>query len=43
MTTSRRVGCTARWLLKTSKSKAVKSVAGSALRQERKTRPKRKK
>ncbi len=36
MTTSKRVGSEAGKLLKTSKSKIVKSVAGSALRQERK-------
>jgi hypothetical protein len=43
MTTSRKVGRTASRLLRTAKSKAVKSVAGSALRQERKAKPKRKK
>jgi len=41
MATSKRVGSKAAKLLRTSKSKAVKSVAASALRQERKT-PKRK-
>jgi len=43
MTTSKRVGRAAGRLLSTSKSKAVKSVAASALRQERKAKPKRKK
>lgn len=43
MPTSKRVGRTAGKLLSTSKSKAFRSVAGSALRQERKTKPKRKK
>jgi hypothetical protein len=43
MTTSKRVGRTAARLLSTSNSKSVKSVAGSALRQERKAKPKRKK
>ena len=41
--TSKRVGSEAGKLLKTSKSKIIKSVAGSALRQERKApKPKRK-
>lgn len=42
MATSKRVGSKAAKLLSTSKSAAVKSVAGSALRQEHK-KPKRKK
>lgn len=37
MATSKRVGSEAGKLLKTAKSKIVRSVAGSALRQERKT------
>lgn len=38
----KRVGREAGKLLKTSKSKTVRSVAGSALRQERQTKPKKK-
>jgi hypothetical protein len=41
--TSKRVGRMAGKLLSTSKSKAVKAVAASALRQERKVKPKSKK
>ena len=43
MATSKRVGREAGKLLRTSKSKKVRSVAGSALRQERKTKPKKRK
>lgn len=43
MATSKRVGRMAGKLLSTAKSKAVRSVAGSALRQERKVPKKRKK
>ncbi|MDR3574431.1 MAG: hypothetical protein P4L50_11240 [Anaerolineaceae bacterium] len=43
MATSKRVGRMAGKLLSTSKSKAVKSVAASALRQERKVKRKTKK
>jgi len=43
MATSKRVGSEAGKLLKTSKSKIVKSVAGSALRQEgKKAKPSKK-
>ena len=43
MTTSKRVGREAGKLLRTAKSKIVRSVAGSALRQERKIKPKKRK
>ena len=43
MATSKRVGRMAGELLSTSKSKVVKSVAASALRQERKVKRKTKK
>jgi len=39
MATPKRVGSEAGKLLKTSKSKIVKSVAGSALRHEKKAKP----